>query len=182
MHKIIETERLVLKTLDESHAQAVVDYLSRNREFLKEWEPVRKDDFYTAQGQHDELLREQAEMDEGCMLKLWISKKGEEKLIGSLTFGSIVRGAFLSCFLGYRLCRDEINKGYMTEAISAGIGVMFGEYGLHRIEANIMPRNARSMRVAQKLGFCSEGYAKKYLKINGVWEDHIHMVLINEDV
>jgi ribosomal-protein-alanine N-acetyltransferase len=57
---------------------------------------------------------------------------------------------------------------------------MFGEYGLHRIEANIMPRNAASLRVVEKAGFHREGLAKKYLKINGVWEDHIHMVLLND--
>jgi ribosomal-protein-alanine N-acetyltransferase len=70
----------------------------------------------------------------------------------------------------------------MTEAISAGVSVIFEDYGLHRIEANIMPKNKRSLRVAEKLGFYNEGYAKKYLKINGVWEDHIHMVKINDGV
>jgi ribosomal-protein-alanine N-acetyltransferase len=182
MQRVIETERLILKTLDESYAKAAAGYLLRNGEFLEEWEPKRGETFYTEEFQRGELAREQAEMDEGRMLKLWVFKNGEDNIIGSLTFGSIVRGAFLSCFLGYRLDKDEQSKGYMTEAIRAGIEVMFGEYGLHRIEANIMPRNKRSLRVAEKLGFCSEGYAKKYLKINGVWEDHIHMVLINEDM
>ncbi len=182
MRRVIETQRLLLKALDESYAPRAAEYLKRNKEFLEEWEPRRDETFYTEEYQRGELAREQAEMDEGRMLKLWVFKKGEDNIIGSLTFGSIVRGAFLSCFLGYRLDKDELNKGYMTEAIRAGIGVMFGEYGLHRIEANIMPKNKRSLRVAEKLGFSNEGYARKYLKINGVWEDHIHMVLINEDM
>jgi ribosomal-protein-alanine N-acetyltransferase len=42
-----------------------------------------------------------------------------------------------------------------------------------------MPRNARSRRVVEKLGFADEGLATKYLKINGVWEDHIHYVMLN---
>jgi ribosomal-protein-alanine N-acetyltransferase len=59
---------------------------------------------------------------------------------------------------------------------------MFGEYGLHRIEANIIPRNAASLRVAEKAGFLPEGIARKYLKIHGVWEDHVHMVRMNDAV
>ncbi len=182
MDRTIETKRLILKTLRAQGAPLVLDYFLRNREFLEKWEPKRGEDFYTEAFQREELSREQAEMDAGRMLRLWIFRKDEQRVIGSVNFGSIVRGAFLSCFLGYRLDKDEKDKGYMTEAIKAGIGLMFSEYGLHRIEANIMPRNKRSLRVVEKLGFYNEGYAKKYLRINGVWEDHIHMALLNEQL
>ncbi|CZS09951.1 ribosomal-protein-S5-alanine N-acetyltransferase [Clostridioides difficile] len=93
-----------------------------------------------------------------------------------------MRGVFLSCYLGYKLDQDEINQGYMTEAIQKGIDIIFNEYGLHRIEANVMPKNQRSLRVTEKLGFYNEGIAQKYLKINGIWEDHVHMVLLNDKV
>ncbi|EOD01178.1 Ribosomal-protein-S5p-alanine acetyltransferase [Caldisalinibacter kiritimatiensis] len=70
----------------------------------------------------------------------------------------------------------------MTEALKMGIDIAFNELKLHRIEANIMPKNEASLRIVKKLGFYEEGVAKKYLKINGKWEDHIHMVLLNEDI
>lgn len=70
----------------------------------------------------------------------------------------------------------------MTEALKKGIETAFGPLGLHRIEANIMPKNKASLRVAEKLDFKNEGLSTKYLKINGVWEDHIHMVLLNEEI
>jgi ribosomal-protein-alanine N-acetyltransferase len=70
----------------------------------------------------------------------------------------------------------------MTEAIGRGIDYIFRKEQLHRIEANVMPRNAPSLRVVEKLGFCEEGIAKNYLKIDGKWEDHIHMVLLNNQV
>ena len=70
----------------------------------------------------------------------------------------------------------------MTEALRRGIQIIFEDYGLHRIEASIMPRNQRSIKVTEKLGFVNEGLSRRYLKINGVWEDHIHMVLLNEDM
>lgn len=181
MQTVYETERLLLKVLNKSQAPKVFEYYTRNKEFLKEWEAVKSPDFYTLR-YHERLLdAELQDINREAMLKFWLFKKEEEdKVIGSIAFSNIVRGAFLSCFLGYRLDENEINKGFMTEAIQKGIDIVFQEIGLHRIEANIMPKNARSLRVVEKLGFYKEGIAKNYLKINDKWEDHIHMVLLNE--
>ncbi|HZK24550.1 MAG TPA: GNAT family N-acetyltransferase [Oscillospiraceae bacterium] len=88
-----------------------------------------------------------------------------------------MRGAFQSCHLGYKLSEAQINQGLLTEALAEVINYAFTELRLHRIEANIMPGNKRSLWVVEKLGFYYEGLAKKYLKINGSWEDHIHLVL-----
>lgn len=59
---------------------------------------------------------------------------------------------------------------------------MFNEYKLHRIEDTVMPKNIASLKVLEKLNFKNEGLSKKYQKINGRWEDHIHMVLLNSEV
>lgn len=181
MQKIYETERLVLKVIDKSYAELVIDYYLNNKCFLEQWEPMKKKEFYTKQYQEEQLDKELSNIENNNALRLWIFKKEDEnRIIGTVGFSNIVRGAFLSCTLGYKLDKNEINKGYITEAIQKGIEVMFNEFGLHRIEANIMPKNNRSIRVVEKLGFYNEGLAYKYLKINGKWEDHIHMVLLNE--
>ena len=183
LFKTYETPRLLLKTLEPSHAEAVLDYYLRNKEFLEEWEPVRDAHFYTIETQKKQLEEDIKQIKDKNMLKLWIFKKdNEDKIIGSLAFSNIIYGAFLSCFVGYKLDSNEINKGYMTEALNKGIEIMFKEYGLHRIEANIMPKNKRSLSVVRKLDFKDEGIAHSYLKINGVWENHIHMVLINDEL
>lgn len=180
MEGVYETDRLYLKVLDGSFAGMVLDYYNRNRGFLKEWEPERLGDFYTEAYQKKQLDKEFEGIENGSSLRLWIFKKeAQNRIIGTVGFNNIVRGTFLSCHLGYKLDRNEINKGYITEAIKKGIDIIFNDYGLHRIEANIMPRNVRSLRVVEKLGFYNEGLAYKYLKINGRWEDHIHMVLLN---
>lgn len=183
--KVYETERLMLKVLDESDAAPVLEYFLRNRAFLSEWEPVREESFYTIETQERFLKADFENTLKRNCLRLWILIKDDEdnsRVIGTVGFSNIVRGAFLSCHLGYKLDGEEVNKGYICEAISKGIEIVFKEYGLHRIEANIMPKNKRSLRVVEKLGFYNEGLAKKYLRINGVWEDHIHMVLRNEDM
>ena len=86
-------------------------------------------------------------------------------------------GTFCSAFLGYKLDEAFINKGYMSAAVDMLTKNAFEELGLHRIEANVMPRNKASLKVLEKNHFVNEGLSKYYLKINGVWEDHIHYYL-----
>jgi len=183
MQKIYETERLVLKVLDKSHAKLVIDYYSRNNYFLEEWDSVKGEEFYTKRYQEEQLEKELSNIENNNSFRLWIFKKqNNSRIIGNVGFNNIIRGAFISCHLGYKLDKDEVNNGYITEAIQKGIDIMFNEFKLHRIEANIMPKNKCSLRVVEKLGFYNEGLAYKYLKINGKWEDHIHMVLLNDKV
>ena len=103
------------------------------------------------------------------------------KIIGALGFNEIVRGAFQSCFVSYKIDAALWGRGYGSEAIRYGTGWAFRVLGLHRAEANVMPRNAASLRAAEKAGYRPEGLARRYLNINGVWEDHIHMVKLNEE-
>jgi ribosomal-protein-alanine N-acetyltransferase len=183
MSKVVETDRLFLWPSDENFAPMVLDFYVRNREHLKQWEPEKDDAFYTLERQINDLAIAASEQREGRALRLWMFKKDEpRRIIGSVSFGNVVFGAFLSCFLGYKLDKDETGCGYMAEAVKRGIGLMFGEWGLHRIEANIMPKNRRSLAVVQRLGFENEGLSPKYLRINGSWEDHIHMVLRNTNM
>jgi len=180
----LETERLVLRVFNEDSAVQVLDYYERNDEFLREWEPVTDHEFYTLDYQREALRKEFSKINEGGAFRVWIIKKEDNifRIIGTIGLNNIVHGAFLSCHLGYKLDGDEINHGYMTEALMRVIEFTFTTLGLHRMEANILPRNIPSMKVVKKLGFYDEGLAKKYLRINGKWEDHIHMVLLNEDM
>jgi len=183
MQMVYETDRLFLRILDESFAGRVLDFYERNKVHLDEWESVKDINFYSRKFQADQLSKDLASIEDNGSLRLWIFKKTDmNRVIGSVAFNNIVWGAFLSCHLGYKLDKDELKMGYMTEAIRKGIDIMFNEFGLHRIEANIMPRNKRSLRVVEKLGFVSEGMSPKYLKINDKWEDHVHMVLLNDKV
>jgi [ribosomal protein S5]-alanine N-acetyltransferase len=181
---VLETDRLFLKVLDENFAPQVLDYYQRNDEFLKQWEPQRDQEFYTIPYQQNILQSELDKIQAGQQFRVWLFKKEEDfsKTIGTVALSNIVRGAFQSCHLGYKLDAQEINQGYMTEALQSVTRYAFEDLHLHRIEANIIPRNQISLKVVQKLGFYDEGLAKKYLRINGTWEDHIHMVLLNEEM
>lgn len=154
----------------------VLDYYTRNREFLAPFECTKEDSFYTP-GSIEKLLRG-AKRNAGNRtgVRFYIRIPGSSAVIGTIALNNIVWGAFRSSFLGYSLDKDHLCRGYMTEAVNMVTEYGFSELGLHRIEANVMPRNTASLRVLEKCGYEQEGLARKYLLINGVWEDHIHMV------
>jgi ribosomal-protein-alanine N-acetyltransferase len=177
---IYETDRLYLRILKPNYFRQVLEYYKRNHNFLKEWEPIRPSDFYTAAYQKSQLRYEYNMFKRNKLVRFWIFKKKDNKLIGNICLSNIVMGNFRSCYMGYKLDNDEINKGYMTEAIRKVVQIMFEDFGLHRIEVNILPRNIRSLRVMEKLNFEKEGYSKRYLEINGKWEDHIHFAIYQD--
>lgn len=178
--QIYETERLDLVTSEEMLTLPVLEYYERNRAFLQPYSPVRPPAFYTALGQAEQLSASARQRMQGNELRVWLRPKGELRIIGMAALTGIVRGAFCSCFLSYEVDEQELRKGYATEAVSELIHIAFNELELHRMEANIMPRNKASLALVRKLGFQEEGLARRYLKINGKWEDHVHMALLND--
>jgi len=181
----LESDRLILRVLDESYSEKILDFFIRNSDFLNKWEPIKDEEFYTVEFQEQRLINDLKLMNEDRSLRLWMFKKDDKEfnnIIGSVALNEIVRGCFHSCFLGYRIDEQNANNGYMTEAVKRLKEYAFNDLKLHRIEANIMPHNIASLKVVEKNGFVNEGLSKKYLKINGRWEDHIHMVILNEDM
>ena len=176
------TEHLNLKTPEQDDYDSLRTYLLENRLFLEPWEPKREEVWYSASQIKTRITAQKASVEKGESVPYFIRKKTEHTIIGTVSLSNIIRGPFQSCFLGYGLNRTDCNSGYMTEAVRAVIDYAFSVLKLHRIEANIMPRNSGSRRVLEKTGFVSEGISRKYLKINGVWEDHEHFALLNDDI
>ena len=180
---VIESERLYMQSPHEVSSGSVRDYYVINREFLKAFSPVRDASFYTDAYQENMLTSQIDDWEAGRGYRFYISLKEEKnRIIGTISLSNVVRGAFHSCFLGYQLDEEHANQGYMTEATRRIVDFAFQDLQLHRIEGNIIPRNYASRAVVEKCNFTMEGLSKKYLKINGVWEDHIHYVIINEEM
>jgi ribosomal-protein-alanine N-acetyltransferase len=179
----LQTQRLLLRTLDPADAPEVLGYQQRAWPFVGQWQPLPDAQFFTVEGQRARLEAELAARESGAGVRFFIFQRERPAgpIIGDLNLSNIIRGAFQSCFLGYKMDGAYTNRGYMTEAVRQSIDFAFKQLRLHRIEANIIPRNAPSRRVVAKLGFSEEGLSRSYLKINGVWEDHLHYVLLNPD-
>jgi len=174
------SDRLILKTANEVTIEHVLDYYRDNQKFLEPFEPKREDTFYTYRQQSIDLYNDVFHLEHGSALKLFLTLEGSTQIIGILNFSQIIMGPFKSCYLGYSLLEKKQGQGYMIEAVKKGIEIMFDQYGLHRIEANVMPNNHKSVKLLKHLNFVYEGTAKSYLCINGHWEDHDHYTLLNE--
>ncbi|HUX53466.1 MAG TPA: GNAT family N-acetyltransferase [Williamwhitmania sp.] len=176
------TARLTLRSLTPADAPLLQAFLVRNRQFLQEWEPKRDEEYFSIDSARWLIDSSTVTNDNKTGLSLYLFRVGEEKIIGHIGLSNIVYGPFLSCFLGYKLDFEETNIGYISEGLQKVIQVAFDDYKLHRIEANVMPRNIRSIKALEKLKFEQEGISERYLKINGKWEDHLHYVLLNPKV
>lgn len=176
----MRNQSIQLLPADVALAGALADYYRRNREFLRPFEPAREENFFSPATQREALAREVAERAQKRSYRFYIAPaENPETIIGAIGLSNVVWGAFRSAFLGYKLDAAYVNRGYMTMAVGMLVDYAFATLGLHRVEANVMPRNRASLRVLEKNGFLCEGLSKYYLQINGVWEDHLHMVRIN---
>ena len=176
----MQNQYIELVPADISLAEQVTGYYRRNRDFLESYEPKRDERFFSLEYQQEVLKKEMEDFRQKSGFRFYIRPADQsQKIIGMIGLNNVVWGAFCSAFLGYKLDEGFINKGYMSMAVGMLVRYAFDELHLHRIEANVMPRNAASLRVLEKNAFINEGISKYYLNINGVWEDHIHMVRIN---
>lgn len=154
-------------------------YRQHNRDHLRPWEPERPNEFYTIEAVEAQLRAMRRQTEDQSALYWLIHPRDSEEIIGECSFTNIIRGPFQACHLGFSLGGEYEGNGLMHEALAAAISHIFEVHKLHRIMANYQPHNHRSEKLLGRLGFDREGLARKYLKINGRWTDHMLTSLIN---
>jgi [ribosomal protein S5]-alanine N-acetyltransferase len=180
----LETERLVLRTPRTGDVAELRRRLRKNAAHLRPWtpEPRPGEDPTSLTALSKAVARERREWKRGDAFVLLATPRGkEDAIVGRIRFGGVMRGAFLNAYLGYWIDAEHEGRGLMTEAVTAAVDFAFTVVGLHRIQAAVMPRNAASTRVVEKVGFRREGYAERYLAIAGKWEDHLIFALTAEE-
>ena len=153
-----------------------------NREHTGPWDPARDESFYSAAGQRLELELDQRAWAAGTAFAFAVLAMDEgDRIIGRVALSNVVRGPWQNATLGYWVDHRAGRRGHASRAVRLVLQYAFEHAGLHRVQPAIIPRNTASLRVAEKVGFRHEGRAKRYLKINGVWEDHEIFALTVED-
>jgi ribosomal-protein-alanine N-acetyltransferase len=172
-----QTERLELRLLGPKAAAAVRDYGLRSIAYHTPFDPIRPADYWELPIVADRLASQRWEAERGTSLCLFISGRDDPggRVLGSVNLRNILRGAFMGGTLGYGLAPEAVGRGYMTESVDRVVRIAFEELDLHRVEINIMPRNTRSLAVAERCGFVREGLSPHYLQIAGHWEDHVRL-------
>jgi len=152
-----------------------------SRQHLTVWEPLWTRDELARSAFRRRLRQYQREMREDQGYAFLIFREADAALLGGLTISNVRRGVAQSASVGYWLGLPHVRRGYMTDAVRCIVPFAFGTLGLHRLEAACLPHNTASTRVLEKSGFRREGTARRYLKINDVWQDHDLYALLHDD-
>ena len=164
-------KNILIRNFTPDDAQDLLEYYLRNKDHLKDFEPVRDASFFTYEMQKEILLESYRQLMTGVGSDLGIYK--DNKIIGKAKISNIVYGVLKSGILGYSIDKEYEGKGYMKEAINLVLEYAKEYLDLHRIEASVLTTNERSKGVLLSCGFEEVGINKKYLYINGKWSDHI---------
>ena len=168
------TDRLALRASDPAFAAACADYHRRTRVAHARWSPPQPDTMFTADGQRERLASAAAAIAAGVQMAWWMFPgDAPTRVIGHINLSQIARGPFCNAMLGYAIDPAHEGQGLMREALEATLADAFSRLGLHRVQANVRPENARSLALLERLGFEREGLAREYLFIDGAWRDHV---------
>jgi len=177
----LASRRVYLREPRPGDWQAWSELRDASRDFLMPWEPAWAPDALSRINYRRRLRRQAKDEADDLGYGFFVFRRGDDALLGGITLGNVQRGAAQTATVGYWMGQRHAGQGYMTEALRLALDHGFGTLGLHRLEAACMPDNARSRRLLERCGFRQEGFARHYLRINGVWQDHLLFGLLATD-
>jgi ribosomal-protein-alanine N-acetyltransferase len=176
MVDILQTERMVLRLLRPEDRAEYLRIHEVSREHFEPWMATPPAGDTPERAFQRELDRSLSDRSAGTGERR-VAELPDGRIAGIFGLSQIFRGAFLNAYAGWRVAADCIGRGLATEGVLALLDLAFAPepvgLGLHRVQANVIPRNAASLRVAEKAGFRREGTARAYLHIAGHWQDHL---------
>jgi ribosomal-protein-alanine N-acetyltransferase len=181
-HEIrLESKRLILRSPAMEDWTAWAQLRNESRDFLQPWEPAWPRDALTQAAYRRRLRNQARDREAGAGYSFFVLRSDDNTLMGGVTLSELRRGVAQAVTLGYWIGQRHARKGYMSEAVEAVLAYVFQTLELHRIEAACLPVNEPSRRLLESRGFRMEGLAQSYLKIDGVWRDHLLFALIDSD-
>ena len=145
----------------------------KSRNFLQPWEPKWPKSYLTRDFFKQFVDNTYSPLRNKTSYTFFIFHHKSNLLMGGINLTNLKEDSYKSITLGYWMGIDFAGKGYMKDSINSISDFCFNSLKLNRIEAACLPNNTVSKIVLIKSGFIIEGYAKKYLKINGKLQDHI---------
>ena len=116
----------------------------------------------------------------GTLYEWGLARREDDLVIGTATLFRIDR-EHRRAELGYILRRDHWGRGLANEALTAILHHAFETLGLHRLEADIDPRNTASIRSIERLGFKREGHLRERYFVAGDIQDSLMYGLLEQE-
>jgi len=180
----IATARMTLRPLRETDRAEFIRMHEVSWKFFEPWSPTLRDsetigDLFTKQ-----LRRTMDGLASGRDVRL-AGFLRDGRLGGMFNLNEIVRGDFQNAYAGWKVNVEVARTGIGTEGVLAMLDIAFADpphgVGLHRVQANVIPHNVASMKLAERTGFRREGLAARYLRIAGAWQDHVMFAKLAEE-
>lgn len=179
--KPIRAGRIYLRPPHRRDWRSWIAVREQSRAFLTPWEPTWPQDALTRKAFFRRLRAHTIHSGADTGYSFYVFRAADDALIGGITLNNVRRGVTQSCSIGYWIGAPYAQQGYMTEALAALVPFIFDTLGLHRIEAACLIPNEPSQALLRKIGFSEEGHARRYLKINGEWQDHLLFAMLAND-
>ncbi len=109
-----------------------------------------------------------------------IEYRGE--IVGQLNVSNVLFGSVGSALLGYWISPEFAGRQITPTAVALVIDYLLNIVGLNRVEIDIRPENAASLRIVEKLGLRYEGLKERFIHINGDWRDHFVFAVTHQEV
>lgn len=177
----LEHGRIYLRPPRDGDWQAWSDLRRESEDFLRPWEPAWPRDALGRSSFRQRQRHYAEEWRDRTGYSFFIFRLQDDAMLGGISLTNLRRGVAQCGSLGYWVGQPYTRHGHMTEAIQCILPFAFGRLGLHRVEAACLPTNTASRGLLEKCGFREEGFAPKYLKINGVWSDHVLFAILREE-
>lgn len=171
--KPIEGENIYLRLPQKRDFAGWQQVRKFSQEYLQPYEPLWGADALSKQKFYARVRNDTHDASVDSKYAFFIFKKSDDSLIGGINMNNVQRGVFQCCVFGYWMGKSEKSKGFMSEAVGLLAQHCFDNFGFNRIQAATLIDNHASIRVLEKNGFEHEGQARRYLKINGKWQDHV---------
>lgn len=175
----LEGEGVVLRPPRAADYAEWRDLRARAKDFLQPWEPTWPIDDLSRAAFRRRLAAYARDREVGAAFPFFVFRAADGALTGGITLSNVRRGVAQMGSVGYWCGKPYARQGLTLAAVQALTQFSFRSLALHRLEAACLPENQPSRRLLNRAGFSEEGYAKAYLKINGVWRDHVLFGLIS---
>ena len=173
-----------LRPLEAGDEAGFADLFESSAEFWAPWTPAPTRPIPVRERFRRERMRAELGAAAGTHVRLG-GFLADGSLVGLFALNEVVRGVFQSAHASWQVGAQWTGRGFGTDGVRALLALAFADEprgaGLHRVQANIMPGNTASLRVAEKVGFRKEGLAERYLRIAGRWADHVMLAMTVEE-
>jgi RimJ/RimL family protein N-acetyltransferase len=172
----LEARRVRLRWLDESDVEALHAVFA-DPEVTRYWSAPPLGGVDDARCLLDDIRRH---FREKTLFQWGVARREDDRVVGTCTLDR-PDPVNLRAEIGFALGREYQGRGYMREALATLLDYAFGPLGLRRIEADVDPRNAASIRLLEKLGFRREGHLRQRWRVGDEVQDSLFYGLLRDD-